>query len=178
MDYLAKDQPGQLVFGGVDPAHYVGDFTFVDLVSATYWAVALDAVKLGDFLNVTATKVAIVDSGTSLLTGPHREVEAIATMMGATKIAGMYVVDCNATVPSLAFTLGGVDCVLDKDDLIVADAAGFCILGLDYMDSPQPLWILGDVLMRKYYVQFDWGKKRVGFALASAGGSQNATNLI
>merc|ERR1712232_1366514 len=64
--YLGNQQPGELVFGGVDPKHYTGDFSFVPLSSETYWEIALDGVKFGGDAAST-TKQAIVDSGTSLL---------------------------------------------------------------------------------------------------------------
>jgi len=166
--YLASGQPGQLVLGGVDPDHYVGDFHFVNVSLPAYWAVQLDMVRLGGVLNMSSTAVAIVDSGTSLLSGPTRDVQALATMMGAMEVQGLYMVDCSQKVPSLAFTLGGKDYVLDKDDLVVQEADGVCVLGIQG-SSMEGMWILGDVFMRKYYVQFDWGRQRVGFAKAAPG---------
>merc|ERR1712161_174484 len=58
---------------------------------------------------------------------------------------------------------------LTKTDYILQAAGSQCILGFLGMDVPAPhgpLWILGDVFMRKFYVQFDWGQKRLGFATA------------
>merc|ERR1711972_595268 len=100
------------------------------------------------------TSAAIVDSGSSYLLGPKREVEAIAALMGADSDQGLYWVDCDATLPSLAFTLGGRDFALAKEDLVVAEDAGECLLGIGVGSDVEPLWILGDVFMRKYYVQF------------------------
>lgn len=114
-----------------------------------------------------ATGTAILDSGTSLLAGPPREVEALAAMLGATNIGGMYAVDCAKDLPSLAFTLGGRDFALEKEDLIFDRVGWMCELGLQPLEAETPMWILGDVFMRRWYVQFDWGQKRLGFALAS-----------
>jgi len=174
--YLANNTPGELVFGGVDPAHIASDFTWVNVTLATWWTVRLDSVKLGDMQTLTATKDAIVDSGTSLLAGPKREVQAIAAMLGAEKVQGLYTVSCEAKVPNLAFSLGGRDFDLSKEDLVVDRVGDICVLGLESIDIGMPTWILGDVFMRKYYVQFDWVQRRLGFALATAGPS--ATNLV
>mmetsp|Transcript_113299 Transcript_113299/g.178218 ORF Transcript_113299/g.178218 Transcript_113299/m.178218 type:complete len:381 (+) Transcript_113299:73-1215(+) len=167
--YLGNNQPGELEFGGVDKKHYSGDFTYVPLSSETYWAVALDGVKLGSD-SVSSTKRAIVDSGTSLLAGPKADVEAIANKLGAKSLMGKeWTVDCSKDLPDLSFTLGGKDYALTKADLILQQSGSTCILGLMGIDVPAgPLWILGDVFMRKYYVQFDWGQKRLGFALAAS----------
>ena len=78
--------------------------------------------------------------------------------------------DCSAKLPDLTFTLGGKDFTLKQADLILQASGSQCILALTGLDVPPPrgpLWILGDVFMRKYYVQFDWGQKRLGFATAA-----------
>jgi len=175
--YLGDRREGELVFGGVDPKHVASEFTFLNVTHPGYWAVGLDSVKVGDGMMLTATPVAIVDSGTSLLSGPSEEVEVVALMLGATPIRSRYVIRCDQQIPSLAFTLGGRDFVLNKDDLITHRAGHLCVLGIQAMHVPNRMWILGDVFMRKYYVQFDWGQKRVGLALAAVG-EQNTTNLI
>ena len=62
---------GELVLGGTDPQHYIGDFHYVPLISETYWAIQLDDLVLdGESYVGKGGEKAIVDTGTSLLAGP------------------------------------------------------------------------------------------------------------
>jgi hypothetical protein len=168
--YLGNNQPGELVFGGVDSKHYTGDFQYVPLSSKTYWEVELQGVKLGSD-SVSSCKKAIIDSGTSLLAGPKDDIAAIAKKLGAKSVMGKeWTVDCSASIPDLSFTLGGKTFALSKDDLTLQAQGSTCLIGLMGIDIPAPngpLWILGDVFMRKYYVEFDWGQSRIGIATAA-----------
>merc|ERR1712072_645877 len=95
--YLGNNKPGELEFGGTDPNHYTGDFTYVPLSAETYWQVALDGVKLGSD-SVSNAKAAIVDSGTSLLAGPKADIDALAAKLGAKSIMGK---ECRWTAPRI-----------------------------------------------------------------------------
>merc|ERR1712151_680711 len=149
--------------------------------SETYWQVTLDDVKLGG-VSVSSTRSAIGDAGTSLLAGPSAEVKAIAEKLGAKTVMGKeYTVDCSKALPELTFTLGGKGYALKKEDLVLQQSGSQCVLGLMGVDVPAPhgpLWILGDVFMRKYYVQFDWGQKRLGFAVAATASGHEETIVV
>jgi len=161
---------GELTLGGTNPKHYTGDITWVPLLAPTYWEITLGDLQVSGQSYVDDTQhKAIVDSGTSILTGPSSAVAKIAEALGAKPfIEGEYLIACDYTLPSLDFTIDGKVYSLDPVDYLIPDG-DFCLLGLMALDiSPPtgPLWILGDVFMRKYYTVFDTQNERVGFALA------------
>jgi len=172
---------GELVLGGVDPAHYTGDFETVPVIETApgktgYWALAMDDAKIGG-TSVTSVKKAIVDSGTSLLAVPVADMKKIATALGAKPLGPIpplnkeYTIDCKATSPDIEFVLGGKSYVLTKEDYILNEQ-GQCLLGFTGMDVPAPagpLYILGDVFMRAHYVKFDVDNKQLGFAKIKKG---------
>ena len=153
-----QGQGGELEIGGIDPAHYSGSITWIELSSETYWETKLDGITLGGTPATTVTK-AVFDTGTSLLAGPVSDITAIAKAVGATPlIEGEYTVDCGkiASMPDMTITVGGSDYVLSaKDYVLNVDGLGVeCLLGMVGIDIPAPagpLWILGDVFQRKYY---------------------------
>merc|ERR1719221_881930 len=168
--YLQSDaaQTGELLFGGVDKSHYTGDLVDVPLTSETYREVSLDAAKYGSSSIATKQK-AIIDSGTSLLAGPKDAVAALAKQAGATSIMGKeFVIDCSKanSLPDLTVTLGGKDFTLDGSDYVI-NVKGQCLFGFMGIDVPAPrgpLWIMGDIFMRKYYCVFDYGNKKMSIA--------------
>merc|ERR1719198_1353493 len=107
-----------------------------------------------DALNVAGTTFgvgnkAIVDSGTSLLTGPSSAVADIAAALGAKEMGrtGEYLMDCDADAPNLDFVLGGITYTLTPEDYLIPDG-DVCLLGMMGLDIPRPngpLFILGDV---------------------------------
>jgi len=170
--YLGDGTSGELVLGGVNREHVDGDFHFVDLNLAAWWSVPLETIHVGR-QRIKATQSVILDSGTSLLVGPEDAVRDVADRLGATEIeGGLFATRCSEETPSLSFTIGGRTYSLDRDDLVVQRSGDACLLGLmgTASDSRWPMWILGSVFMRKYYVQFDWGQKRLGFAPARRAG--------
>jgi hypothetical protein len=118
---------------------------------------------------VTSTTKAIVDSGTSLITGPSADVALLADSVGAKPfIEGEYLMRCNYEAPNIDLVIAGAVYTLTPTDYLIPDG-GICIfgvMGLDISEPTGPLWILGDVFMRKYYTVFDYENARVGFALA------------
>ncbi|KAJ4831927.1 AP4A phosphorylase [Turnera subulata] len=91
------DEGGELVFGGVDPAHYKGKHTYVPVTQKGYWQ-----FDMGDVLidNVTTGLCAggckaIADSGTSLLAGPTARPEKICSQVGFCAFNGKQGVSMN-----------------------------------------------------------------------------------
>jgi hypothetical protein len=167
----SKTDKGELLLGGVDADYYTGEFTYVPLIAETYWEINMGGLSVSGDVYATDAK-AIVDSGTSILTGPTEIVSQIAAAVGAKPfISGEYLMDCDYSAPDLVFTLNSVEYTLSPEDYLIPDG-DICLFGMMALDIPEPtgpLWILGDVFMRKYYTVFDTKNSRVGFALANHG---------
>jgi len=166
--YLGDNADGELTFGGYDDTKFEGDLSWVSLSDATYWRINTDGVKIGLFSSGPSD--AIVDSGTSLITGPSKDILAIALEIGAKPtITGQYTIDCEKVddIPEITWTIDGKDYPVPGKDLVIS-ASGTCLFAMMGMDFPKPgpQWILGDVFMRKYYTVFDYEEERVGFAKA------------
>jgi hypothetical protein len=178
--YLQQDASaqGELVLGGIDKSHYTGELVDVPLTSETYWEVSLGSLKYGS-TSISSGAKAIIDSGTSLLAGPKDAVAALAKQAGATSVLGKeYIIDCSkkSSLPDLTVTLGEKEFTLTADDYVlqVSGQCLFAFMGIDVPPPHGPLWIMGDVFMRKYYCVFDYGNKKMRIAPVAKSSSKAA----
>uniref|UniRef100_F6V8V5 Renin n=1 Tax=Ciona intestinalis TaxID=7719 RepID=F6V8V5_CIOIN len=180
--YLNRDPEaadgGEITLGGVNPARYVGDFNYHDVTRQGYWQIKMDGLSIADTAKTTACNggcQVIVDSGTSLITGPSADTDAINQAIGAIKfVQGEYLVICRRIpeMPDITFVLDGIEYVLTPQDYVIqkqmtADGQTQCLsafMGMDIPEPTGPLWILGDAFMGKFYTSFDFGTNQVGFA--------------
>jgi len=162
---LGDDRDGELTIGGYDDSKFTGDISWISVSEPKYWLIDVEDIRAGAFSSGPTN--GIVDSGTSLITGPKVEIAKIAASVGArANLLGQYTIDCQKvhTLPDLEFVIDGKTFPVPGKDLVI-EAAGTCVFALMGMDIPSgPQWILGDVFMRHYYTIFDYGNRRVGLA--------------
>lgn len=167
--YLGDNQDGELTFGGYDESKCASDIHWVPLSEATYWKIDIDGIEMGSYKSTSTN--AIVDSGTSLITGPTSAIRQIANAIGAKQaITGQYTIDCQSidSIPDISWTIDGQKYTVPGKKLVIQSAA-MCIFAMMGMDFPEPgpQWILGDVFMREYYTIFDYEGQRIGLADAT-----------
>ncbi|NXV42005.1 CATE protein, partial [Uria aalge] len=167
---------GELILGGIDHSRYKGSIHWVPVTEKSYWQIHLNNIKIqGRVAFCSHGCEAIVDSGTSLITGPSSQIRRLQEYIGASPShTGEFLVDCRrlSSLPHISFTIGHHEYKLTAEQYVVKESIEdqtFCMSGfqsLDITTRSGPLWILGDVFMSAFYCIFDRGNDRVGFAKA------------
>ncbi|XP_007523179.1 cathepsin E isoform X1 [Erinaceus europaeus] len=177
--YMSSDPEGglgsELIFGGYDHSHFSGSLNWVPVTKQGYWQIALDSIQVGGTVMFCSEGCqAIVDTGTSLITGPSDKIKQLQKAIGAQPVDGEYAVECvnRNVMPDVTFIINGVPYSLQANAYILldfVDGMEFCssgFQGLDIQPPAGPLWILGDVFIRQFYSVFDRGNNQVGLAPA------------
>lgn len=196
------DQHSSIFFGAPNPACFDGNITWLPVEKRWYWEVELQEVRVSGGsdarINLDAatgrvrtqplnldlcqhgvhghgeTKqcVVVLDTGTSLITGPRAAIRKLLDYVQVDPHCGNL-----ASLPDVHFVLGGVDFVMRPTDYVMKHrdftsknpAAMTCKAGFMPLDVPPPrgpLWILGDLFMRRFYTIFDRDDERIGLATA------------
>lgn len=200
-------QQSALFFGPPHPLCYTGSITWLPVPRPSYyWQVRLKGIGIraagtggstqsssstpsspASYANVARLPScasrgchAVLDSGTSLVTGPSEDIRRLlADVRLDPAVAGP---DCSSVdhLPDIVFFLeseGGKEhmFILHPRDYVVVvrdtitDRILSCKIGIVPLNVPPPrgpLWILGDVFLRKFYSVFDRTNNRIGLATA------------
>ncbi|XP_038676865.1 renin isoform X1 [Scyliorhinus canicula] len=167
---------GEIILGGRDPSYYSGEFHYLSLAKKGYWQIEVKGISVnGELLLCRKGCAAVIDTGSSYITGPAAAVSSLMTTIGATLLAeGEYIVDCDKIhlLPHISFNLGGRNYLLKGEDYIMKasqfgeDVCTVTFTGLDIPPPAGPLWILGANFIGRYYTEFDYRNNRIGFAAA------------
>uniref|UniRef100_A0A8C2DGT1 renin n=1 Tax=Cyprinus carpio TaxID=7962 RepID=A0A8C2DGT1_CYPCA len=166
---------GELVLGGTDPNYHTGSFHYMNIKEEGKWEVIMKGVSVGaDMLFCKDGCTAVIDTGSSYITGPASSISILMKTIGAVELAeGGYTVNCSLVklLPTVTFHLGGQEYSLMGEDYILWSEFGedICTVTFNALDVPPPtgpIWILGATFIARYYTEFDRGNNRIGFARA------------
>jgi len=163
-------KPGAVVLGGVNPKLYSGPIFTHKGHSTAYWMVAMGHMKVGGVHVPTNDARGIVDSGTSLLVGPPEIIENVLPHVrvnsDCSNMDELETLEINMPTNEgrmVTYKLTPQDYVMKR--------MGRCKTGIAIMKiqlrMSNPIIILGDTFLRKYYSVFDHEKNEVGFAEAN-----------
>lgn len=132
--YLNRDsngdiEGGEIIFGGTDCKHCVGDFADIPLTNDGYWTIIVDALKINN-QSISINTVGYVDAGSGLILMPPDQLAAINEAIGVTSdpvpipelgpSASYYTVPCDQieNLPSVKFILNAKSFELQPTDYI------------------------------------------------------------
>ena len=183
-----------LVLGGADDRLHDGPVTYTPIVGGPdrYNAAIESAEVGGEAVAVPSGVVALIDTGTSLMLVPQRVFEGYRKILQTPKYCDELpnicptddqpdtifdsIVTFNATdipkLPTLKLkATGGVELELRPEDYMYQVSKkvhkdGTAEYGLAFNGTTAGEFLLGQVLLRRYYVEFDNEGRRMGFAKA------------
>jgi len=165
-------QESVIIFGENDPKYFNEPILWFPVSRKYYWEIEMTDISInGQRMNLCffeKCRVAL-DTGTSLITGGSRDVVQLLKVLNIKE-------DCTnmEEMPTLIFHLGDFEFPMHPADYILKNKdskknGNKCRVGIMPLDVPKPkgpLWVFGDIFIRKYYTVFDRDNERVGLALA------------
>ncbi|CAE6376454.1 unnamed protein product [Rhizoctonia solani] len=169
--YLSANN-SELYLGGTNSSLYTGNITYTDLSSRTYWLTNGSSSVGG---TEAYNGPMIIDSGTTLIVGEKRSVEAWWEQVDNASRCPSFVCGASgyslfpcSSPPNVTFAFGGASYSVNPNYLSIGSVDEFgeiCVGGIVGSSGvPDNAWIVGDVFMRNVYTVFDEANSRIGFA--------------
>ncbi|KAL4511646.1 hypothetical protein ABPG72_012491 [Tetrahymena utriculariae] len=184
--FLERDETGsQIIIGGVDKDKYDGEIQYHPRIEETnFWTLPCKKIKVGNedtgLCSESNICRLIIDSGTSMFTGPHDSVAVLLNKLnkkdeGCKNLYDLptitfvvedseYIVYPNEYIMTSTITHSDPFYEHSDIDIIVECMVTFYGLQVNDQGESENTWILGDVFMGKYYTVFDSENKRIGLA--------------
>lgn len=164
---------GQLTLGGVDESVMTGDINWVDMVQMNqpWWTVTAN-VKVGGKEYAGGNGSALIDSGSSIISGEYEQVKGVYDMIpGAAQLGNTWAIPCNTTT-TVSWSFNGVDYPMYLGDLILdpmPSNSTLCMGGIQGINfkgagDGSVRWLLGASFMKNVYSVFRYDPPAVGFA--------------
>ena len=175
----STNEPSYFTAGGYDADKFGKgseyNVTWNPVTDTTYWTLKMREARIGGILVVTSTKQAILDSGTSYLGLPTRDLKSMIDMLkevhnfdcSFNELDGRYMCDCEDaqlfydTFPPLSVTLSESNTYEIPNYDYTTRESSICYINVLPLGE-QDFWILGDSFLRNYYAIFDLDGNQVG----------------
>lgn len=158
---------GEVMFGGTNPAMFVGDITYTATSPSARgdWAIPLDDISYDGKKAGIVGRNAFIDTGTSYVFGPAADVALLHKLIpGATTLDGVtYTIPCTGSLPSIKITFSGVSYDVSPRDWVgPPSAGGMCTSNIYGQEVVKDAWLMGDLFLKNVYAVFDIDKARIG----------------
>ncbi|KAF6201678.1 hypothetical protein GE061_004072 [Apolygus lucorum] len=124
----ASEKGGTLVFGGVEPRHYKGNFTYMNVIpdKIPSWKFRVDQISITTPERKTIVVCekgcdTIAATGSNPISGPLMEIDDLNKAIKAREwFLGRYTIDCNIIniLPKVTFSIGGRNFTLNGKDYV------------------------------------------------------------
>jgi len=158
-------------FGAPNKKLYRGPIFWVPVSRPMYWEVKMPGIEVdGQDLKVCSSETpcrAVLDTGTMFYTGPRKVIAAIISKLPKLNA------DCSNvhTFPVITLNFGDHKYDLEPRFYIYKRYGGkicsLALMGLDVPPPRGPLYIMGDMFMRKFYTTYDRDNDRLGFSMSA-----------
>lgn len=176
-----RSKAGEMIIGGLDESLYTGEITWTPLMRSKRWQFRVESIELkytdnDGYWETSNTDLTVcehgcdatADTGTMVIAGNARDIQAMNEKIGARHIGnGIFKLpSCkylDSKLPTLSVTISGRKFSLTPSQYTLEED-GVCYSSLRVMDPRMQDWILGNMFIGHFYTILDFDNQRFGLA--------------